>query len=569
MKQGIYSVLITLILCGSIDLRAVAETSEQLDDIESFLENMGASHVYVSKAVREVLVNNEKSASFSHESRITFDKLLQNHAIFDKAEITTLMDEYSTLRHAQGRRDEIVEAYREALKNGDALIYVSTTRSDLRKKIERSSQQLAGNPIAVFDGERWIMPAAVTIDSSSNVAGVHVLGAQSVTIAATPTASNNAATKGYVDGLSLSGDVTGPLGNNVVSNIGGVKGTSAAVIAAAVAAINSATNNNTPNTLVKRDSNGNFSAGTISANLSGNASTASSATNFTGNLSGDVTGIQSNTTVATVGGTTASAIASSVVAINNATNNDTQNTLVKRDSNGNFSAGTISANISGNASTASSATNFTGNLSGDVTGMQSNTTIATVGGLSASAIATAIAQVQAATSAANGSTLVQRDSSGNCSVHILGAQSVSLGADPVNKLDAATKQYVDNQGSSVGTPANTANTLAMRDSNSAFSTTSININNLNTLAGETLLVVVPAPAGAPDQRSLYLGPNAGFTGTPKTGPAASGNTALGHQALSTFDSASAASYCTAVGTNALLHCIGNNNVAVGYNALPM
>ena len=34
-----------------------------------------------------------------------------------------------------------------------------------------------------------------------------------------------------------------------------------------------ATSSNTPNTIVKRDSSGNFSAGTITASLSGNAST--------------------------------------------------------------------------------------------------------------------------------------------------------------------------------------------------------------------------------------------------------------------------------------------------------
>jgi hypothetical protein len=79
--------------------------------------------------------------------------------------------------------------------------------------------------------------------------------------------------------------------------------------------------------------------------------TAASATSFTGSLSGDVTGSQSVTVVAKVGGQTAANVATGVVAANAATNADVANTIVKRDSSGNFTAGTITAaGYSGNGS---------------------------------------------------------------------------------------------------------------------------------------------------------------------------------------------------------------------------
>ena len=59
-------------------------------------------------------------------------------------------------------------------------------------------------------------------------------------------------------------------------------------------------------------------------------------------LSGDVTGTQSATVVSLVGGQTAVSIAAGTVLANTATNTNTLNTIVKRDANGDFSAGTIS-----------------------------------------------------------------------------------------------------------------------------------------------------------------------------------------------------------------------------------
>ncbi len=105
----------------------------------------------------------------------------------------------------------------------------------------------------------------------------------------------------------LAGDVTGIQGNTVVAQVGGQN---AALIAQSAVTVGSATQANNPNTLVLRNINGDFSAGTISANLVGtvtgnligNASTASTvATNA--NLTGPITSTGNATAIASQTGT--------------------------------------------------------------------------------------------------------------------------------------------------------------------------------------------------------------------------------------------------------------------------
>jgi hypothetical protein len=86
---------------------------------------------------------------------------------------------------------------------------------------------------------------------------------------------------------------------------------------------------------------------------------ADSATSFSGPLSGDVVGNQNATVVSSVGGRSAAEIATSAVAVNAATENNTPDTIVKRDSSGNFSAGTMTGSLNGNAATATTALNAT------------------------------------------------------------------------------------------------------------------------------------------------------------------------------------------------------------------
>ncbi|HEX8351802.1 MAG TPA: tail fiber domain-containing protein [Pyrinomonadaceae bacterium] len=90
------------------------------------------------------------------------------------------------------------------------------------------------------------------------------------------------------------------------------------------------------------------------------ATTATTAANFSGSLSGDVTGTQGATVVASVGGQSAASVAGGASAANAATNSNTADAIVRRDSSGNFSAGTITAALSGNAATATTATTASG-----------------------------------------------------------------------------------------------------------------------------------------------------------------------------------------------------------------
>jgi len=77
---------------------------------------------------------------------------------------------------------------------------------------------------------------------------------------------------------------------------------------------------------------------------------ATSAVSFTGPLLGDVTGTQGATVVSVVGGSSASNVHAAELAANAATNLNTASTIVKRDSSGNFIAGTITASLTGTAS---------------------------------------------------------------------------------------------------------------------------------------------------------------------------------------------------------------------------
>jgi len=217
---------------------------------------------------------------------------------------------------------------------------------------------------------------------------------------------------------SLTGDVTGTGPGAAATTVASVGGSTATNIHSAELAANAATASNTTSTIVKRDSSGNFSAGTITASLNGNATTATIATSVSGSFSGDVTGNQSSTVVSTVGGSSAANIHLAELAANAATTLNTSSTIVKRDASGNFSAGTITANLSGNATTS---TSFTGSLVGDVTGTQGATVVASVGGSSAANIHSAEQAANAATASNMASTIVERDASGNFAANIITA----------------------------------------------------------------------------------------------------------------------------------------------------
>jgi hypothetical protein len=161
--------------------------------------------------------------------------------------------------------------------------------------------------------------------------------------------------------------------------------------------IDAATNANTASTLVKRDSSGNFTAGTVTANLTGNVTG-----NVTGNITSSGTSTFSSIDVnggtidgATIGGSSAAAITGTTITANsgfsgnltgnvtgdltgNVTGNVTGNitstgtsTFTTIDVNGGtvdgaVIGGTVAAAITGTTITAS--TGFSGNLTGNVTG---------------------------------------------------------------------------------------------------------------------------------------------------------------------------------------------------------
>jgi hypothetical protein len=134
---------------------------------------------------------------------------------------------------------------------------------------------------------------------------------------------------------------------------------------------------NVSNTLVKRDANGSFSAGTITATLSGNASTATklaAAVNINGvafDGSAAITITASTSAALSLGtyltydaGTTFNGGTARTINVTASTSGNTN--LVARDGSGNFSAGTITAALSGNATTATRATNIAGGANGNL-----------------------------------------------------------------------------------------------------------------------------------------------------------------------------------------------------------
>ena len=119
-------------------------------------------------------------------------------------------------------------------------------------------------------------------------------------VAAATIADADASTKGK---LQLAGDLGGTATSPTVSKVGG---SSASNINSATIAANAATDANTNDAIVKRNSSGNFSAGTITANLIGDVTgnISGKAANVTGIITGanGGTGINNGSKTITIGG---------------------------------------------------------------------------------------------------------------------------------------------------------------------------------------------------------------------------------------------------------------------------
>jgi hypothetical protein len=280
---------------------------------------------------------------------------------------------------------------------------------------------------------------------TANRLSFDTLGVERMSIDSTGTVSINQFTIAGVVHNNASGQLSSSLIVNAdVSPSAAISDTKLAVISTAGKVLDSATtatSNNIFNTIVKRDTSGNFLANVITATLNGNATSATSAlsaitsttsTYFTGLLFGDVTGLQSTTSVARVGGKTATAVAAATTDVELSTTINTPNTLVRRNATGGFAAGMITATLFGNATTATSAitsttsTYFTGLLFGDVTGLQSTTSVARVGGQTATAVAAAVIDVQLSTTVNTPNTLVRRGTTGDFAAGMITASLTGM-----------------------------------------------------------------------------------------------------------------------------------------------
>lgn len=245
--------------------------------------------------------------------------------------------------------------------------------------------------------------------------------------------------------------------------------------------------------------------------FSGNATHATTTAGLDNNiLTGDVSNSLNNITVVSVGGKLAAAIATSVNDTLAATSSSTASTIVKRDASGNLKAGTITASLSG---TATSALNLSGsNLTGDVTNTNNATTVVSVGGKLAAAIATSVNDTLAATNSNTASTIVKRDASGNFSAGTITANLTgnastaslatnattaanlsgsNLTGDVTNVANATTVVSVGGelaadvatsvQDTQAATDSNTASTIVKRDASGNFSagTVTATLNGLS------------------------------------------------------------------------------------------
>ena len=158
---------------------------------------------------------------------------------------------------------------------------------------------------------------------------------------------------------------------------------------------------------------------------------------FTGVLSGDVTGTQESTVVSKVGNQTAANVANGTVAANGATDINTANTIVKRDTNGSFSADTITANL-------------VGDVTGSVTGNAETVTngIYTTGTYNDPVWLTGVAadKITGQVSVAKGGTGSDLSSTGGIGQYLKQTTSggpVSVSAIPASDLPNLSDTYVD------------------------------------------------------------------------------------------------------------------------------
>jgi hypothetical protein len=259
--------------------------------------------------------------------------------------------------------------------------------------------------------------------------------------------------------------------------------------------LSDAVSTNTPDTVVKRDSSGNFTAGTITAALSGNATTAST--------------LQTGRTI-TIGSTgksfdgsgnvswTLSEIGAAPQA--DVTSNNTPNTIVGRDGSGDFTAGTITAALSGNASTATTlqtsrtiwgqsfngGSDVTGGISGITTLSMSNQLTNTIASGTAPFVITSTTRVANLNVAVAG-TADQLTSAVNINgTSFDGSSGITITANTPNTLTRGTYLTGNNFNGSAATTwdvdatsTSTASKIVARDESGNFAANVVTVTDLN------------------------------------------------------------------------------------------
>lgn len=154
--------------------------------------------------------------------------------------------------------------------------------------------------------------------------------------------------------------------------------------------------------------------------------------------------------------------------VNGATNSNTASTLVKRDSSGNFSAGTITANLTGNV---------TGNVSG------SAGTVTSLSGHTTDEISEGLTNLYYTDTRVRANRLDQL-AAPTASVS-LNSQKITNLADPVDAQDAATKAYVDAARSGLDVKQSVR---AATTANIATLSGTMTIDNVSLVADDRVLV---------------------------------------------------------------------------------
>jgi len=383
-------------------------------------------------------------------------------------------------------------------------------------------QQVLPTPYAILAGTAGGLSGTLPVSQVSGVVPLAQLPAAVMT--------NNAT------GVTLSGNLFGNFGGSFYGNGGGLTGLNPA----------------------------NLSAGTAAINISGNAATATTATTAA-NLTGNVSDAQLSANIARLNGTNnftgTNTFAGKAVLTN-------VNNVIAGVINGNgggltnLNAANLTGTFTGNViGAASSATSFSGSLAGDVTGTQSATVVSTLGGQTATNVASGASAANAATSVNIASTIVKRDASGNFS-----AGTVTLNGNL--NLPATT--------ASAGIIYSGGSTLIQSHGNGNFFA-GPGAGNLSTGAtNSTAIGYAALQSSASGDGDTAVG-----FATLQNNTTGQGNTALGIDALlgnsiGSYNTANGAyalpdnftgSYNTAVGVSSLLNNqTGSNNIALGYLA---